>query len=144
MRDIKNIVEKLIKRYKTNNVYELISILNIKVFELPFEQEIGMYRFLKNNRVIIISQNLNEITKKFILSHELGHATLHRKENCFYLKHNTLSKVSSFEIEANKFAAELLIPDEELNSCIENNFTIEQAAQYFKVPIDLIKLKRGI
>ena len=144
MRDIKNIVEKLIKQYKTNNVYELISILNIKVFELPFEQEIGMYRFIKNNRVIIISQNLNEITKKFILSHELGHAILHRKENCFYLKHNTFSKVSSFEIEANKFAAELLIPDDELNICIENNFTIEQASQYFKVPIDLIKLKRRI
>ena len=144
MRDIKNIVEKLIKQYKTNNVYELISILNIKVFELPFEQEIGMYRFIKNNRVIIISQNLNEITKKFILSHELGHAILHRKENCSYLKHNTFSKVSSFEIEANKFAAELLIPDDELNICIENNFTIEQASQYFKVPIDLIKLKRGI
>lgn len=144
MRDIKNIVEKLIKRYKTNNVYELISILNIKVFELPFEQEIGMYRFLKNNRVIIISQNLNEITKKFILSHELGHAILHRKENCFYLKHNTFSKVSSFEIEANKFAAELLIPDKELNSCIENNFTVEQTASYFKVPVELIRYKLNI
>lgn len=141
MRDIKTIAKKLIKKYKTNNIYELINILNVKVFELPFNEELGMYRFLKNNKVIIISEGLDEITKRFILSHELGHTILHRKENCFYLKHNTFSKVSSFEIEANKFAAELLIPDEDLNSCIENNFTIEQTASYFKVPVELVRYK---
>lgn len=141
MRDIKKIVKRLIKKHNTNNVYELINILNIKLFELPFEEEIGMYRFLKNNKVIIISENLDEITKKFILTHELGHAILHRKENCFYLKHNTFTKVSTYEVEANRFAAELLIDDEELKTCIENGYTIEQTASYFGVPTELINYK---
>lgn len=141
MRDIKKIVKRLIKKHNTNNVYELINILNIKLFELPFEEEIGMYRFLKNNKVIIISENLDEITKKFILTHELGHAILHRKENCFYLKHNTFTKVSTYEVEANRFAAELLIDDKELKTCIENGYTIEQMASYFQVPVGLVEYK---
>lgn len=141
MRDIKKIVKRLIKKYNTDNVYELINILKIKLFELPFEEEIGMYRFLKNNKVIIISENLDEITKKFILTHELGHAILHRKENCFYLKHNTFTKVSTYEVEANRFAAELLIDDEELKTCIENGYTKEQMASYFQVPVGLVEYK---
>lgn len=140
-KDIKVIVNKLIKKYKTDNVYDLIKYLNISIFELPFKEEIGMYKFIKNNKVIIISEGLHEETKRFILAHELGHAVLHRKENCFYLKHNTLAKTSTYEIEANKFASELLINDDELKECSRNNFTAEQLACYFEVPVELIKYK---
>ncbi len=139
--DIKTIVDKLIKKYKTNNIYELIKSLDISIFELPFDEEIGMYKFIKNNKVIIISEGLQEETKRFILAHELGHAVLHRKENCFYLKHNTLAKTSIYEIEANKFASELLINDNELKECAGHNFTAEQLACYFKVPVELIEYK---
>ena len=139
--DIKTIVNKLIKKYKTNNIYELIRSLDISIFELPFDEEIGMYKFIKNNKVIIISEGLQEETKRFILAHELGHAILHRKENCFYLKHNTLAKTNTYEVEANKFASELLINDNELKECSGNNFTIEQLACYFKVPSELIEFK---
>ena len=139
--DIKTVVNKLIKKYKTNNIYELIRSLDISIFELPFDEEIGMYRFIKNNKIIIVSEGLQEKTKRFILAHELGHAVLHRKENCFYLKHNTLAKTSTYEIEANKFASELLINDDELKECAGNNFNTEQLACYFEVPIELVEYK---
>ena len=97
--DIKTVVNKLIKKYKTNNIYELIRSLDISIFELPFDEEIGMYRFIKNNKIIIVSEGLQEKTKRFILAHELGHAVLHRKENCFYLKHNTLAKQAHMKLK---------------------------------------------
>ena len=46
------------------------------------------------------------------MAHELGHAILHRKENCYFIRNKTLLLTSKNEVEANTFAAELLIPDE--------------------------------
>ncbi|MFQ8777280.1 MAG: ImmA/IrrE family metallo-endopeptidase [Roseburia sp.] len=49
------------------------------------------------------------------MAHELGHAILHRKENCYFIRNkNTVTLNSKNEIEANKFAMELLISDEVL------------------------------
>lgn len=46
------------------------------------------------------------------MAHELAHSILHRKENCYFIRNKTLLLTSKNEIEANTFAAELLIPDE--------------------------------
>ena len=45
------------------------------------------------------------------MAHELAHSILHRKENCYFIRNKTLLLSSTNEIEANIFAAELLIPD---------------------------------
>lgn len=37
---------------------------------------------------------------------------MHRKENCYFIRNKALMLASKIEIEANAFAAELLIPDE--------------------------------
>lgn len=49
---------------------------------------------------------------QLVMAHELGHAIMHRKENCYFIRNKTLMLTSKIEIEANTFAAELLIPDE--------------------------------
>lgn len=49
--------------------------------------------------------------KRLVMAHELGHAVLHRKENCYFIRHKTLFLSDRIEREANRFAAELLIPD---------------------------------
>ena len=46
------------------------------------------------------------------MAHELAHSIMHRKENCYFIRNKTLLLTSKMEIEANTFAAELLIPDE--------------------------------
>lgn len=141
MGDIEVIVKKLIKKYNTSNPFELASCLNVLIFETNLNNTLGMYKYINKNKAIFINNKLTDEVKKFVLAHEIGHAVLHTKNNCFYLKHNTFIKTNYFEIEANKFAAALLIPDEDLNSCIENNFTIEQTASYFQVPVELVKYK---
>lgn len=141
MGDIKKTVIKLVNKYHSKDLYELASFLDINIISMDLGSSLGMYRYVKRNKFIFLNNSLDEITKRFVLAHELGHAVLHTKTNCFYLKHNTFSKVSTFEIEANVFAAELLIDDEELQSCIKNGFTKEQMASYFKVTIELINYK---
>ena len=74
------------------------------------------------------------------MAHELGHAILNRKENCYFIRNKTLLLNSKNEIEANKFAVELLLPDEILNEYIESGYTIEQVARitgYYKKLIEL-------
>jgi Zn-dependent peptidase ImmA (M78 family) len=67
--------------------------------------------FLKNHRYIFLDQNLEERELLQVMAHELGHAILHKKQNCYFIRHKTLLLNSKTEQEANIFAAELLIDD---------------------------------
>ena len=67
--------------------------------------------YLKRHRCIFLNESLPEHEKRLVMAHELGHAVLHRKENCYFIRHKTLFLSDRIEREANRFAAELLIPD---------------------------------
>ena len=62
--------------------------------------------FLKNHRYIFLNQKLSKHELKMVMAHELGHAIMHRKENCYFIRNKTLMLTSKIEIEANTFAAE--------------------------------------
>lgn len=86
-----------------------------------------------------MNQNLSYHDKQLVMAHELGHAILHRKENCYFIRNKTLLLNSKNEIEANKFAMELLISDEvllEYQDC-----TIDQVARSLGYQSNLIELR---
>lgn len=139
--NIKSLVTYLSNKFSTNNPKLLAEHLNINIIYADLNNTWGMYRYIKRNKFIFINNNLNDTSKRFVLSHELGHALMHTKSNCFYLKHNTFIKVSTFENEANEFAAELLITDEDIKDALEKRFSIDQMACYFEVPKELVEFK---
>ncbi|WP_418534933.1 ImmA/IrrE family metallo-endopeptidase [Gallintestinimicrobium sp.] len=59
--------------------------------------------------------SLSESEQRFACTHELGHVPLHPDANTPFLTKYTYLSVDKYEIEANKFALELLIPDELLS-----------------------------
>lgn len=138
---INKLIRQLTNKYKTKNPYELASCLDVMIFEVELKNTLGMYRYINRTKTIFINCNLSEEVKRFVLAHELGHAVLHTKENCFYLKRNTFMKTSFYEVEANKFAGELLIDDNEFKSAIGKGFTASMLASYFEVPEELIEYK---
>ena len=95
--------------------------------------------FLKNHRYIFINENLPEHEKRLVMAHELGHAILHRKENCYFIRNKTLLLNSKKEIEANKFAMELLLSDSFLNEY--KDFTISQLTRMTGYHEKLIQLR---
>ena len=110
---IKNYVAKLIKRYGTSDPFSLAKELNIVVLSVPLGELKGFYMYLKKNRTIFINSDIENIEqRRVVLAHEIGHALLHTKINCYFMQKNTFLNTSKYEIEANRFAAELLIPDE--------------------------------
>ena len=85
----------------------------------PFDGDISGMLFRDDQRVIIGVNSLDGVKRqRFTISHEIGHLVLHNGRPMFVEKHvqvNLRNSVSSTatnreEIEANSFAAELLMP----------------------------------
>ena len=109
--DIKHLVEYYTKKFNTRNPFELANCLNVEVQLGPLGSRAGCYMFLKNHKCVFLNEDLEEHELNLVMAHELAHSILHRKENCYFIRNKTLLLSSTNEIEANTFAAELLIPD---------------------------------
>lgn len=105
---IKEVVQRYTIKYNTRNPFQLAELLHIEV-QIGTPGCAGCYMFLKNHRYIFLDQDLEEKELLQVMAHELGHAILHRKQNCYFIRNKTLLLNSKTELEANSFAAELLI-----------------------------------
>jgi Zn-dependent peptidase ImmA (M78 family) len=140
---VKDVVLNLVKKHKTNDPYELASRMNIEVVLWNLHEEIyGFYKYERKNRFIFINSNLNEIMRRFVCGHELGHAVLHTKVNTPFLRKHTFFSVDKIEIEANTFAVELLLPDDLLYTYQDTDVTIYQAATTYGIPREFVHLKQ--
>lgn len=137
---VKDKVVNLIKRYKTTNPFELAARKNIHIIWWDLHEEInGYYKYDRRNRYIVINQNLNFELKLFVCSHELGHAILHTRINTPFMHRNTLMSVDKIEVEANKFAVELLMPDNLIKEY--SHLSIYDVARIANVPQEVVHLK---
>ena len=110
--DIKEQVLRLTRRHGTWDPFELAEKMNILVVLEPLGSINGYYNQCYRQKFIHINESLEPQRQRFTCAHEMGHAMLHPKANTPFLRENTLFCISRLEIEANRFAAELLCPDE--------------------------------
>ena len=123
---IKNIVRKLIKKYKTTDPFMLAKELNVILLYVPLKDVNGFYHYYKRNHLIYLSDTLSEVECRRVLAHELGHLILHHKVNAIALNTQTSLITQRYENEADIFASELLISDEDI---LDNpHFTTTQLA----------------
>ncbi|MGM7634212.1 ImmA/IrrE family metallo-endopeptidase [Bacillus sp. Hm123] len=142
MSRIKREVKQLTKKYKTNNPYEIAAAKNIYVIERDLHESIyGFYKYIRKNKFIFINSNIQQTLKPFTCAHELGHSEMHPRVNTPFLKANTLFTIDKIEVEANKFAVELLLPDEELYQYQHTNLSIHEISELYGIPRDLAHLK---
>jgi Predicted Zn peptidase len=137
--NIRSIVIKLMRKYKTNDPFELASQLKIKIMYEPLGNIKGFYQGCLRNKIIHINSSLNDRDKRMVCAHELGHAILHTKLNILFLEHNTFFLKNRYENEANLFAAELLIKDDLLLEY--RDYTIDQISAAEDIHVELLKLK---
>jgi len=140
--DIKKLVNKIVKKYNTNNPFDICKEMNIIVIETFLGKKTrGFYQYLKRNHVIYLDLNLEYEEKKMVLSHELGHALMHKDINAIFLDTRTFLKTSYYEKDADTFATMLLISDEDLLEYINYEYTIENIANIYGCSQELIKLR---
>ena len=113
----------------------------IGIATMPLSNVAGYYTLVQRKRWICINEDIPSDSPLFkvVVAHELGHALLHRKENCAFIKKHTLLLTSGIEREANQFAAELLIPDDMLQDY--SGYTSDQFCACTGYPKELIDIR---
>lgn len=141
--DIRELVKKLINKYKTSDPYELAEALDVILLEVPLTGVNGFYNYYKRNNIIYINEALSYTEKRIVLSHELGHLFLHGKTNSIYLSTHTNIATRKLENEADIFASELLISDDIIYEY--KDYTIDDIARLVGVYPKHVKHKlKGI
>ena len=136
---------RLIRYYErmigSRDPVKIAEYANIRIAVLPLGEIAGNYKLIKRKRWIFVNDNIPTDSPMFkvVVAHELGHALLHRKENCAFIKSKTLLLTSGIEREANQFAAYLLISDDMIQNF--SGCTEEQLCNCTGYPKELIELR---
>ena len=137
--DINSLVSSIVKRHNSRNPFEIIRGMNTILVVTPLVGIRGFYQYFQRNNIIYIDENLSRHDQMFVCAHELGHMLLHKKANTVIMDTKTCFNTHRYEKEANKFAVELLIPNEII---LENwQYTAEQIASLTGYSEELIKLR---
>jgi len=125
----------LVIRNKTSYLLsekKVAKFLEIKVLYKDLEDDMSGFLVVNNGVAsAVINENHPENRQRFTLAHEVGHFCLHvsntHEEDIFVDKKFNRDGISSkgevlIEIEANRFAANLLMPKEMLRDVISRKF----------------------
>lgn len=137
--NIHSLAESIVRKYHTRNPFEIIKERNAILVYAPLVDVRGFYQYFQRNHLIYIDENLPETEKTFVCAHELGHMLMHKKANAVYMDTKTCFNTNKYEIEANTFAAELLIPDEVIQE--NRKLTTEQLSRLLGYEQSLIELR---
>lgn len=141
---IASLCEDLIARYQTRNPFELADAMGITVRLCPEFRELkGMYKVILEKRFVFLNANLRRREAGRVLAHEIGHDVLHREmgEGSIVQDYFLLDMRLRPEYEANLFAAQLLVSDEEALSLLKEGLSVGEAAKRLRVPEEFLNLK---
>lgn len=139
MMKIKRLADSLVRKYNTRNPFEIISNLNVIVVFYPLHGVKGFYQYFQRNNIIYIDETLSDKEKMFVCAHELGHMLLHKKANAIFMDSRTQLNTTKYELEADRFAMNLLLSDADIEERLE--FTATQFSRLFGYNKKLIELR---
>lgn len=139
--DIKKTIDKLKKKYHTNDIFELTQSMGVIVIFEELGTIKGYYNKKFRTKMIHINCSLDKHMQAFTCAHELGHSILHPDVNTPFLLANTMLSVNKYETEANVFAIEFLIPDEILAEYVSYGYTVGQISTVTGYHEKLIELR---
>jgi len=142
VKSIKRKVDELIKKYKTNDPYQIAKLKNIEIQYADLGNTLGFYFHDSRIKFININNKLSAEMQRFVCAHELGHAILHPRSNTPFLKKNTFFSIDKIEVEANTFAVELLLLDEAIYEYRDSNLSMYEACEMHGIPRELSHLKK--
>ena len=134
--------DALVRSTGTRDPERIAEALGIIVKDVNFEKQKGLYKVILRNRFIFIKSDLSEVMRRIVLLHEIGHDQLHRhladvsqEFQIFDMRGNVM------EYEANLFAAQIALPDEEILNYIRSGYDAAQIAMATASDINLVALK---
>ena len=140
-KQIPKLVSYLKRKYGTDDPEEIADYLGVTIIRMPLEDVVaGFYKLLKRRKYKFLNSDIDDdVFLRVVLAHEVGHAIMHPKENCAFMKSKTLLLTSRIEKQANIFAAFLLIDDDMLEEFY--GYTEEQFCNCTGYPLELLGLR---
>ena len=136
---------KLTRKYKTSDPYEICDALGIRIRLKDLGADIKAYYFYQSRiRNIVLNQRVSDVVRRILVAHELGHDRLHKEIAMLkgFQEIELFDRAQPTEYEANLFAAELLIDDNELLDLLnDEDKTFFGVAGELYVPADLLDFK---
>lgn len=137
--DMKALIDSVIKKHGTRDPFEISQNLNVLLVFYPLHGVKGFYQYFQRNNIIYIDEQLSNEEKIFVCAHELGHMLMHKGKNAIFMDSRTHFNTSKYEIEADRFAIGLLVPDESIEEHLD--FTTEQLSRLLGYSEKLIELR---
>jgi len=136
--------QHLVRQHGTRDPFQIAKGLGIHViFNYDFKALKGMYKIILRSRFIFINGNMNSLDKRTVCAHELGHDRFHRH----FAKSGVLQEFMLYdmktrpEYEANIFASELLIDDDDILELVKEERDICHIAGELGEDINLVLIK---
>lgn len=148
---------------KKVEVEKIAEQLGIAVRRMPLQKDVsGIIKINSNlgTPVIVVNQEHHEKRQRFTIAHEIGHFLMHSEENVhvdgviFFRGPESTTGSNTKEIQANQFAAELLMPSidlvrryngliQELNDDENFSLLINKLATFYDVSEQALSIKLG-
>lgn len=140
-------VHRVQKKYADSNPFSLCRAMRISVMSESMGTGSrgckGFYLLQSRKQFIVINSDLSLELQRIILAHEIGHAVLHRKASGIKAFHDfsLFDETSLYEYEANIFAADYLLDDDEVLNLLNEDISFFGAASRLNVPVELLDFK---
>ena len=145
IKDAVSAANKIFRTYENRRPEKIAKEMGILIVPAPFKTQKGAYKVIERQPIIFINDHLHPVVREIVFGHELGHHLLHRQEaiqaggfqefNLFDMRENRM------EYEANLFAAQLMLPDDEIKEYIYRGFDVQQIARAMRSDINLVAIK---
>lgn len=138
---------RVMRRYDERDPERLAQCMDILVRREPMGTSKnsckGFFLCQSRIRLITVNSELDEQTARIILAHELGHAVLHHEaaKNSAFGDFSLYEETTRFEYEANLFAADILLEDDETIRCLMDSDSFFSAAMSLGVPPEMLDFK---
>lgn len=137
--DRKRVAASLVRRCGTKDPFRIAKDLGFLVIRTPLRGIRGFFQYVKRCSIIYIDSSLEDREASFVCAHELGHAILHRGCNRIFMDKHTYFPVNRQEIEADRFAVDLLFDDDELRDFLDH--PVQVSADYMGVSMELAEYR---
>lgn len=135
----KRIAESLVCKYKTRDPFRIAKELGYVIVQTSLQEIRGFWHHTQRQHIIFIDDALPEPVARFVCAHEIGHVLMHRGYNRIYMDSNTYFPTNRQEIEADRFAVDLLYDDDDL--LFFADYPIQLAADYMGTSVSLAEYR---
>lgn len=142
---IHNKVDRIIKKHGSRDPFDICQNMNICIHYKDLGTALKAYYFYQSRiKNIVINSRSGMIVRRVLCAHELGHAVLHGELATMrgFPELELFDMTIPTEYEANLFAAELIISDEELLKLLnERDKSFFSIAKELYIPAELLDFK---